>query len=924
MPSLRGAAAPSWCTSKRDREFFALLTSKASQLEKAQFFCINGEPSGVGGKDKALWSVLGLRNQFNLDYYWGMASYSAGEFVPLPAADLPPPHKRRWGQHMKAKTIPGLVKCDDQFGSGKKWWGWGDDPSEHNVTSWCTGAKELAKMAKAAAMVAEAEAVADDEQKTHGMATRGAPREDTTAAADTVLAVAEEAVSARGNSSSSSGGSSGSGGGAGGVSTSRSGAVFSSESPEVWGGRLFGGMEGLVSQLKSRFRTPHALASSLHSGVTQMLSNVSSKVRDAYHRLGSCLAPSSIQTHRAVCEAEIIAYEKLLVKKHKERGEKRGEHGAAAWVTEAGLLGLPPMAECIADAFAAAPVTMGDIVDSYLLPTPRLEIQRVKLLIDASRSGRWHSEGPILSSSQLKDKIDAIMYDHHVGAVMEIDRRLGKRIKGSLKVSRIIIPSLVCDAFLLRAYNTSNMGVDTFSPRNISLNSSLLRGLEADIAEAYEKGWPSLVQRHLERFKSCGIQIDNYTPAAKNTKERLTVGGKNQGSASGKDGKGTRATTKMSDALITPLTSEMKIGGVDFDIQCRDKDRPNAMPDFDVEAVSQYFTSNKNAFTMGALGTMAPPPMAARMARVNAGDSDLAPAGHLQCAIDEQRKKWEEKKDPRVKDAFIVPNFEASSASRFDYQHKAVLPILGRFTDSLTRSETDVLSTVDTEYQLHCGVIVRAIAKNLLFNPNIEYHMWRTAQTPAIFHQQKGLMESTYADANMAYHHWSPMAIDGYKHASDKHRRFQAAANFYYKDQSQRAESAAEDSDVLQDVVQATVPMVDVVVTVRGENAMVKETGSRASPASVVGALVDAEEDALAAIELEVQREEDSEIQMQEEVMEELGGETKSGRKRKPTEKNLANALAAKKKAREAELKRGLAMVREEEGGEGGKKTKRA
>ena len=86
MPSLRGAVAPSWCTSQRDAELFALLTSKASQLEKAEFFCINGEPSGVGGKDKALWSVLGLRNQLNLDWYFGLASYSAaGEFIPIPA-----------------------------------------------------------------------------------------------------------------------------------------------------------------------------------------------------------------------------------------------------------------------------------------------------------------------------------------------------------------------------------------------------------------------------------------------------------------------------------------------------------------------------------------------------------------------------------------------------------------------------------------------------------------------------------------------------------------------------------------------------------------------------------------------------------------------------------------------------------------------
>ena len=42
MPSLRGAVAPSWCTSTRDVELFSLLTSKTSQLEKAEFSCING------------------------------------------------------------------------------------------------------------------------------------------------------------------------------------------------------------------------------------------------------------------------------------------------------------------------------------------------------------------------------------------------------------------------------------------------------------------------------------------------------------------------------------------------------------------------------------------------------------------------------------------------------------------------------------------------------------------------------------------------------------------------------------------------------------------------------------------------------------------------------------------------------------------
>ena len=42
MASLRGAVAPSWCTSTRDVELFSLLTSKTSQLEKAEFSCING------------------------------------------------------------------------------------------------------------------------------------------------------------------------------------------------------------------------------------------------------------------------------------------------------------------------------------------------------------------------------------------------------------------------------------------------------------------------------------------------------------------------------------------------------------------------------------------------------------------------------------------------------------------------------------------------------------------------------------------------------------------------------------------------------------------------------------------------------------------------------------------------------------------
>ena len=95
-------------TSKSDKELFMLLTNKAGQLEKAGFFCINGELSGAGGTTKALWSVLGLRSQLNLDWYWGLASYNSfGEFVPVAGAELPPANKRRWGQHMKANAIPG-------------------------------------------------------------------------------------------------------------------------------------------------------------------------------------------------------------------------------------------------------------------------------------------------------------------------------------------------------------------------------------------------------------------------------------------------------------------------------------------------------------------------------------------------------------------------------------------------------------------------------------------------------------------------------------------------------------------------------------------------------------------------------------------------------------------------------------------------
>lgn len=823
LPSVSyGKSAPSYILMDRIYKMRDTLKGKA--------WAINGTPDVAGGEHLTLWKALGLRDQDQLLYLFGMKNVTGNTLTP---------EEQQFGSHwskgcprnkirafIRPNATPyGHVK--GQHGVKVVWWELTCAPAKQVPLKYIQELKRKAEVIECEeqlSILSERPRTRARDEQTDEL---NGQKEELTAQ------LADQGSHAESKE----------------VDETRSGLNWKTNIM-CWASTA---ATQFVSTVRHQFNTANNVRGTAYmTYLKQIFSKLTPSELGQMVKLGVqsiFLTNKSHTLNTEVCsnlerqctrDAELGA----LVSAMKIDYDKKGGENKprVSGLSKNGLLNVVNADGRIARVEKYAPTLFKEMHDTMAGAKHLAEIERARGWIQRSKGGhiagpfRWHYQGPCFSTEETV--IQAIC-DHDYlfkkEAADMVERMVGTHLHHHPRISATICDSVVERSFLDHYAGMSRRRLNESCASGQGLGATQVHILENVIAEDYAASYPEQIKAHMNSERALGVTTDNFTPGAKNVGSLLRQSAKGEKGVNHKSAQGgEKSISKQSDGTwakvrsskyyfiasvrhacgrdgtrgwlhtvrLTPLHTAhcllltilpcsiiyptsfffSKCKGHDMAgdrIQNTDKARNSACV-IEMKSVDAYLKKNRpkvDLFGNVTRGENDKESLASRIRKVDGGsEHHSVKKGAVTEAVQRSRKFYVEQEDPHLNTAFIVePNFKASSAKRTDFIFKVLLRYFTMIGVWLSEFAMDLLLTGDTEYKINLGVTYVALNTGFIRNDLITQYLPCCCETPMVMHTSKGLMESLYADLAAAGVHYMPVMIQNYKHGIKRYKPVKSA-----------------------------------------------------------------------------------------------------------------------------------------------------